>query len=370
MILRTHSGDTTPRLMVVGCGAVVDQYYRGALRKLESRGIARVVALVDPDPLRTAALAQHFRSAGAFATQAEALARAAPDLTIVASPPSSHAGHAIAAFGAGSHVLCEKPMAASVDDAQRMVAAARAAQRVLAIGMTRRMYSNLTEARALLAAGALGDRLRFVYREGDVYGWPVTTDFPFRRSTAGGGVLIDKGTHVLDFLVALFGEPSVAAYADDGHAEGVETNCQIGLDFPGASGTVQLSWSQPLANGLRITGSAGQLTLHPWRLDAVRWRRNGGAWETRVSPATWPRDLRRGGPRGTPWTYEECVYYQIVQALRAVAHGEPVPVDGEQELAVVRAIHACYRKATSLRLSWLTESEQARADARHWSLQP
>src|SRR6266705_6626631 len=256
-------------LMVVGCGAVVDRHYRGALRTLESRGIARVVALVDPDAARTSALEQDFPSARAFASPAEAFAQVTPHLTVVASPPSCHAEHAVAAFAAGSHVLCEKPMAASVDDAERMVAAARAAGRVLAIGMTRRMYSCLAEARAILAAGALGDPVSCVYREGEVYGWRVSTDFPFRRATAGGGVLIDKGTHVLDFLAALFGESNAAAYADDGHTDGVETNCQISVVFPGASGKVQLSWSQPLVNGLHITGSAGQLTLHPWRLDEI-----------------------------------------------------------------------------------------------------
>lgn len=358
-----------PRLTVVGCGTVVDQYYRGALARLERRGIARVVALVDPDPGRAAALARHFPSAGAFPTPAEAFSRAATELTIIASPPGLHAAHAAAAFAAGSHVLCEKPMAASIDDAERMVAAARAARRVLAVGMTRRMYPYLAEARTLIAAGALGEHLSFEYREGSVYGWPVSTDFAFRRATAGGGVLIDKGTHVLDFLAALFGEPVPCAYADDGHGDGVETNCRIALVFPRATGTVQLSWSQPLVNGLRIVGSAGELTFHPWRPDAVRWRRNGGAWDTRVSGATWPRDLRPEGRRGKPWTYEECVYYQIVQVLRAVVHEEAVPVTGEEGLAVVKAIQACYRMAAPLRLSWLTEAEQAQADTRHWSRQ-
>ncbi|MGB5079757.1 MAG: Gfo/Idh/MocA family oxidoreductase [Burkholderiales bacterium] len=356
----------TPQIMVVGCGTMVDQYYRGALRALESRSIARVVALVDSNPDRAAALGQDFPSARAFGTPAEAFARTTPDLTIIASRPSLHAEHALAAFGIGSHVLCEKPMAASVDDAERMVAAARAARRVLAVGMTRRMYPCLAEARALLASGALGDHLSFVYREGNVYGWPVSTDFPFRRATAGGGVLIDKGTHVLDFLSALFGPPTATAYADDGHTNGVETNCQIRVVFPGASGKVQLSWSQPLVNGLQVAGSAGQMTMHPWRFDAVRWRRNGHAWETRVSAATWPRDLLPGGRRGKPWTYDECVYYQIVQSLRAAVHGEPVPVTGEDGLAIMRAIHSCYRQATPLRLSWLTQAEQAQADARHW----
>jgi predicted dehydrogenase len=355
------------KLTVVGCGTVVDQYYRGALRKLESRGIARVVGLVDPDPNRTAALGQHFPSARPFVTPAEAYAQTAPDLTIIASPPHRHAEHAIAAFGAGSHVLCEKPMAVSVDDAKRMVAAARMAQRVLAVGMTRRMHPCLAEARALLATGALGERLSFVYREGAVYGWPVSTDSAFRRATAGGGVLMDKGTHVLDFLTALFGEPTATAYADDGHADGVETNCSISLDFPHASGTVQLSWSEPLVSCFQVSGPAGQLTLHPWRLDAVQWRRNGGAWETRVSEAAWPCDLRPGARRGTPWSYEDCMYYQLVQVLRAVVHGEPVPVTGEDGLAIVQAIDACYRQATPLRLSWLTEAEQARADTLHWS---
>lgn len=360
----------TLQIMVIGCGTVIDQYYQGGLKKLESRGIARLVALVDPNPDRTAAIGKHFPSARAFATPAEAFALTTADLTIIASPPSLHAEHALAAFDAGSHVLCEKPMAASVDDAKSMVAAARAAQRVLAIGMTRRMYPCLAEARALLASGALGDHLSFVHREGGVYGWPVSSDFPFRRATAGGGVLIDKGTHVLDFLAALFGRPTAAAYADDAYTGGVETNCQIGVVFPGARGGVQLSWSQPLVNGLHITGSAGQLTLHPWRLDAVRWRRNGGAWETRVSAATWPCDLRPRGRRGKPWTYDECVYYQIVQSLRAAVHGEPVPVTGEDGLAIVLAIDACYRQATPLRLPWLTQAEQAQADARHWSRQP
>jgi predicted dehydrogenase len=359
----------TPQLVVVGCGTVFDQYYQSALKKLESRGIARVVALVDPNPSRTATFAKYFPSAHTFVTPAEAFARTTPDLTIVASPPSWHAEHVLAAFGAGSHVLCEKPMAASIDDAERMVAAARAARRVLAVGMTRRMFPCLAEARALLAAGALGDHLSFVYREGGVYGWPVSTDFPFRRATAGGGVLIDKGTHVLDFLAALFGRPNAVAYADDAHTDGVETNCQIRVAFPGASGKVQLSWSQPLVNGLRITGSVGELRLHSWRLDAVQWRRNGGAWETRVSTVTWPCDLRQEGQRGTPRTYNDCVYYQLVQSLRAVVYGEPVPVAGEDGLAVMQAIDACYQQATSLRLSWLTEAEQAQAETRHWSRQ-
>src|SRR5258708_27686117 len=177
----------TLQVMVVGCGTVFDHSYQAAVKKRESRGMARVVAFVDPNLGRTAAIENHFPSARAFATPAEAFAMTIPNLTIIASPPKWHAEHALAAFSAGSHVLCEKPMAASIDDAERMVAAARGAQRVLAVGMTRRMFPCLAEAQALLGSGAIGDHLRFVHREGDVYGWPGRPSFPFRPATAGGG---------------------------------------------------------------------------------------------------------------------------------------------------------------------------------------
>lgn len=360
---------TAPRgldLAIVGCGAVVDGLYRSALRTLEARGMARVVLLIDPDAARTAALRRHFPSARAFATPREAFAALTPDLTVVASPPSLHAEHVVRALEAGSHVLCEKPMAGSVADAERIAEAARRSGRVVAVGMARRTYPSLVEAQRLLGAGALGDGLCFVYREGFVYNWPVRTDAPFRRATAGGGVLTDLGSHVLDFLAALFGTPAVTAYADDAEATGVERNCRIELDFPPARGLVQLSWSEPLVTGLRIIGSAGELVVDPGRLDAMRWRRHGGAWQIPASTATWPCDLRPAGRRATPSTYYDCIYLQLVQVLRAVALGLPVPVAAEQGLAVVRTIEACYRQATPLRLPWLTEAEQARAAARHW----
>src|SRR5439155_23292756 len=118
-------------------------------------------SLVNPTATRTAALGSNFRSARACGAVDETFAALTPDLVIVASPPGSHAEHAAAAFAAGSNVLCEKPMAASVADAELMLESARHSGRVLAVGLVRRMFPSLIEARALLDAGALGDDLRF-----------------------------------------------------------------------------------------------------------------------------------------------------------------------------------------------------------------
>ena len=359
----------TPAILVIGCGAVVDGLYRGPLQRLESRHIARVVGLVDPDPRRTAALQRAFRSAEAFTTAGDAFARLSPHLTIVASPPGRHAEHATAALSAGSHVLCEKPMAVSAAEAERMIAAARLARRVLAVGMVRRFYPALAEARALLDEGVCGEPLSFRYREGHVYSWPVSTDAAFRRSSAGGGVLTDFGSHVIDFLSALFGAPAVSSYADDARLDGVESNCLIGLEFPRARGTVQLSWSQPLVSGLRVSGPDGDLFVDPGRFDVVRWRTRGGRWTARTSRVAWPRDLEPVGRRDTPLTYYDCIYHQVVQALRAIVLEESVPASGEDGLIAVRAIDACYQRALPLAHPWLSSYEQEDAERQHWSRQ-
>lgn len=357
-------GRGTPlRIAIVGCGAVVDRLYRPALRTLEARGIARVSALVDRDPSRTRALGRHFPSARAVATVEDAMPA---ELTLVTSPPALHAEHALAALAAGSHVLCEKPMTTTPADAERMVAAARATARVLAVGMTRRLYPCVADARDLIASGALGLPLRFVHREGAAYDWPISTVAAFRRATAGGGVLFDVGSHALDLLAVLFGPLAVDAYADDGDRDGVEANCRALLAGAGAAGTLQLSWNQPLVTMLHVIGGDGELVLDPRVIDAVRWRPRGGAWQRLRTARSWPVDLAAHGRRVTPRDHAECIYLQLVQVLRAIALGETPPAGAEDGRATVRAIAECYAKATPLRLPWLETDEQRRADARHW----
>jgi predicted dehydrogenase len=349
---------------VIGCGAVVEGLYLSALRKVEARGLATITTLVDPNVERAAKLAHHFGRARSFASVDDALNDRVPDLVIVASPAGHHAASAIAALDAGSAVLCEKPMTVSLGDADRMLAAARDARRVLAVGMVRRTFPSAIAARELI--GSLGDDLRFVYREGQVYSWPVSTDAAFRRSTAGGGVLADFGSHALDLLASLFGPPTVEAYADDGRDDGVETNCRVELSFARARGSAQLSWSQPLVTGLHVVGRRGELFLHPTRPDELRLRRDG-AWTRVTCDATWPLDLRLGGRRATPRTYYDCIFHEVVLALRAAAFGEPVPATGEDGRIVVGATEACYARATPLELPWLSEDEMGAATSRHWT---
>lgn len=356
-------------IVVIGCGAVLEHLHRRALQQLARPLGLRVSGLVDPNPLRLGQGKNWFPAAESF-PDAEACFGKLNDilLTIVTSPPPLHAAHVGSAFAHGSHVLCEKPLAGSVADAEGIVAAAKRSGKVLALGMTRRFYPCLVEVRRRILAGALGTRLTFVYREGGVYGWPVASAAPFLRATSGGGVLLDKGVHALDSLGFLFGPGEVIANADDGPIESVEANTVTELQFEKAAGTMQLSWDMNLSNGLHIRGSEGEYWIPIGPLDLLFSRGSTGEdWRREKVRVEWPLDLEpRNGKRGCPIDYNDCFDFQLVQALRAIQLDEAPAATGEEGLATIRLIAAAYDMATPLNKPWLAVDEDAWCRDHHW----
>lgn len=143
---------TPPSIELLGCGALAELVYAPVLTHLERTGRARVAALVNPNAARAAHLAKSFPGARLVA-RVEDLPPAPGALAVVASPPGVHAAQACALLAAGRHVLCEKPLATSVAEAQTMIAAARQANRLLAAGMMRRFYPAAQALRENLAGG-------------------------------------------------------------------------------------------------------------------------------------------------------------------------------------------------------------------------
>lgn len=355
------------RVLLIGAGAVAERFHCPALLRLENAGVLRVYGVVDPSEQRAHDTAAQFKRAWPYDDCAEAFKTDAYELTIITSPPGAHADQAHAAFSAGSHVLCEKPMATTAVDADRMNAAASKADRVLGVAFPRRFYANFADVAKLVADGGLGDGLQFTYREGGTYGWSVATDAAFRRETSGGGALADKGVHSLDQLCWIFGTPGVVEHAeDDSFAGGVETNARLQLAFPQAHGMLQVSWEYPLNNGLRIWGSEGGVMLDG---EAFRnyLRKTRDGW-TRVPATTdWPADMKpRGGRRVQPNNYHICFEAQLVAMLRCITYGEEFPVTGVQAACVQLMIDRAYEMTVPIASTWLSDAEQMAAGARHW----
>jgi predicted dehydrogenase len=128
------------------------------------------------------------------------IARDDIDIVDICTPGSSHEEIAVAALAAGKHVLCEKPLANTVPEAERMAAAAASARGKSMVGFSYRTVPAITYARDLVALGRLGRifHVRAVYLQD----WIVDPEFPLvwrlRREEAGSGALGDIGAHIID----------------------------------------------------------------------------------------------------------------------------------------------------------------------------
>ena len=129
------------------------------------------------------------------------------DVVCVNSPNACHAPHAIAAAGAGKHVIVEKPLAVSLEEGRAIIDACAAAGVGLAYAEELPFVPKFERAREILESGALGEILYLTQRE--AHGGPYSPWF-FTREEAGGGVLMDMACHAIELVRWVLGKPPVA----------------------------------------------------------------------------------------------------------------------------------------------------------------
>ncbi|HET8756532.1 MAG TPA: Gfo/Idh/MocA family oxidoreductase [Solirubrobacteraceae bacterium] len=195
---------------------------------------------------------------GASASTDWEAAVAAPDIDAVdvCLPTPLHRPVAEAAFTAGKHVLLEKPIALSLEDADAIGAAARATGRVLMVGHVLRFMPEIVELRRLLAAGELGRPLAATaLRLSAPPDWNQWMLDPAKS----GGVLVDMMVHDFDIVNALLGPARsvVARAAADGR------HFQMLLEHPGGNGAIEgshaMPGSYPFTANLRVLCERGVL---------------------------------------------------------------------------------------------------------------
>jgi predicted dehydrogenase len=345
-------------VLLVGCGAVARQYYAPALGALARDGVLDVRALYDPDPACVAALQARLPGAPRIERLHDL---AGVDLAIVASPPRFHAAQTLELLGAGVSVLCEKPLAATLAEAEAMVEAARSARGLLAAGLLRRFFPATATIRGLLQAGALGEIRRFTCFEGGRFAWPTTSPSFFERTGLQGGVLLDIGAHLLDLLVWWWGAPLAVHYEDDAMG-GVEANCRLRLTFaPGFSGEVRLSRDWALPNRWVIEGTKGWLAWEVNEADGlvVGFAGTGVALNARLHADHWTGGMPSLG--GALATFEQSFAAQIANVAAAVRGTAPLAVPAAEALPSLALIEDCYRRRTPMAMPWLGAAEAARA---------
>jgi len=185
---------------VIGLGNAGHSLHLPALAGIRS---ARVVGAVDPDASRRSRAAESWK-VPVFDDFDRMIAIARPDVVIVGTPPHTHADYCMRSFDAKAHVLCEKPFVTNLDEADRVLAAAAAAGKRLALNHT---FREMPVFRAVLdavnnTAAASEPVFAQVWQNMDLPPWKE----PGWRGAMLQHVLFEAGIHLVDFLIALFGE--------------------------------------------------------------------------------------------------------------------------------------------------------------------
>jgi len=232
----------------------------------------------------------------------------AHDLVVVAAPNREHVPLGLRAVDAGLHLVVDKPIAASVADAQRLASAAAERCVVAAVFHNRRWDGDFLTLRGLLEEGALGEPLRL---ESRFERWRPEVDAHRWREGAApedaGGVLFDLGPHLIDQALVLFG-PVLSVYAE---VRALRPAAQVDDDFFVAleheSGARSQLWGTMLAAepGARLRALGTRAAYVKRGLDVQEEQLRGGAS---------PRDPGFGEELESAWG-----------RLGAGEHSEPVP---------------------------------------------
>jgi predicted dehydrogenase len=192
---------------IVGLGRSGWDIHARTLQSMNS--LYRIAAVTDRDPARRAEAVAALQCR-AHDDVAGVLADPAIELIVIASPSHLHAEQAIEALRRGKHVVCEKPMALSVADADRMIDAAERAGRMLSVFQNMRYWPDFLKVREVVQSGVLGRIVQVkltLHRFTRRWDWQTLREF-------GGGTLFNAGAHLVDLALQLFGEREPAVTAD------------------------------------------------------------------------------------------------------------------------------------------------------------
>jgi predicted dehydrogenase len=321
----------TIRVALVGCGAIAR---RSHLPAFKQDGDIDVVAFASRS-LASAEMAASEWGSGDVTDDWRTLVESDDiDAVDICSPNSLHHEQAVAAASAGKHVLVEKPIACTVDEADQMITAAEENGVVLHVAHNVRYLPVAIAARQNIAS--IGEILgvRAAFGHAGPRGWAPDSTWFFDTKLSGGGALIDLGIHAIDLVHFVTGLDAAEVSAMTLGAEPAEDAAQVLIRFTdGAIGTVHASWvARPAPDfGLTVFGAQGTmhvdarspLTLRPETGDAQKLELPGDV----SSPfRDWIKAIR-GQPTSQPATGTEaraalaivCAAYESARTRKTVS---------------------------------------------------
>lgn len=263
------------KIGIIGCGKIAQVRH---IPEYAANPHAEIYGFYDINQARAQELAQK-HGGKVFASYEELLADPAIEAVSVCVANHAHAEISIAALKAGKHVLCEKPMAVTLEDCEAMVAAAEVSGKYLMIGQNQRLAKAHSKAKELIEQGAIGKVLTFrtIFGHGGPETWsidPGSNVWFFDKTKAAMGAMADLGIHKTDMIQYVLGSKIVKTQAvlttldkkdATGNLIGVDDNaiCIYQMEN-GVIGTMTASWTYYAAedNTTVIYGTKGELRLY------------------------------------------------------------------------------------------------------------
>jgi myo-inositol 2-dehydrogenase / D-chiro-inositol 1-dehydrogenase len=308
---------------------------------------AEVVAVASPTPGNAADFARRHGVPAAYADYRELLRDPAVELVSVTAPNDLHARITLEAAAAGKHVVCEKPLCVTLEEADAMIDACARAGVLLLYAEELFFAPKYVKAKRMADEGAFG-RVHLV-RQSEKHSGPHA-DWFWDTDRSGGGALMDLGCHGIAFCWWFLGKPNVkSVYAQlstqvhGGRTRGDDEALTIVEFEGGAVGVVENSWTKPggMYDAVEVYGDRGQTYADLLMGNALPTYSEGGyGYAVEKAPST----------RG--WSYpvfEEHWNYGFPQEMRHFARcvrGEETPIaDGETGRVVQEVLYAGYASA-------------------------
>ncbi len=358
---------TRIRIALVGLGRVAELIHLPALKSV--RGI-ELVGAAEPDAARRTALARQFSIAQTFADAESMLAACKPGLVIVGTPPHTHHDLCLLSLHHGAHVFCEKPFVGSVREADDLIAAADARERLLWINNQYRFMRTYAVPRERIARGEWG-RAYFVQCWQQVY-HPPAHDQGWRGELKQS-TLYEFGTHVLDLICFLFDALpcAVTAHTPRARAEfDADVLVQMTLRFPDeriatlAFNRVSQAPERYLEMRVDCERASLRLSLGGVARASLDWSKASGRPIARVS-------FVRGGEarveagghshviaREPRQAYASATATHLQKCIEAIERGERDNAAARHAREVLRLVFAGYESARTGETVWLAEFEQ------------
>lgn len=338
---------------VVGAGFIAQQSHIPAYLNNPS---SKIIGVADPDLRRSDEVRNRFGIKKTFADYKD-LFKEPLDAISICTPTKFHAKIAVEAANRGFHVLCEKPMALTLEEADSMIEACKRNDVKLMIGFNYRFIRNHKKAKRMIEEGRIGKPffIQGQFASTGPYGdFERTKNSFYFDPTGGGGVLLDSGSHLFDLLRWFCGEVKSVSAKIGTYGEGVKVEdvAAVTLEFKNdcvgvltCMWTQIESWSAMASEGfIKVIGSSGKIVSGLFGPTLKYFSKKSKICKIMGEIELTPRGF---DPKMPLKALQKSWFDEINTFVAAIRSNNKVPITGEDGKKVLELVLKAYESANT-----------------------